>query len=75
MYFWNPSKEEIQQWVESKEKRENQNPQLSIEYWLQRYPFTNLHECFFTTFASELHEWLSRLTENNMFSRRLRPMD
>ena len=65
MYFWNPLKEEIQQWVESKEKefaeRENRNPQLSVQDWIQRYPFTDLHESFFAMFPSELYARLSRL--------------
>lgn len=72
MCFWNPSREEIQQWVESKEKafaeRENINPQLSVEDWLQMYMFSDLHESFFATFSSELHAWLSRLAENETFS-------
>lgn len=76
MYFWNPSKEEIQQWVELKEKefaeRENRNPRLSVKDWLQRYLFTDLHESFFATFPSELYAWLSRLARNNVtFSPRL----
>ena len=79
MCFWNPSKEEIQQWVESKEKqfteRENINPQLSTEEWLQKYIFTDLHESFFATFPIELHAWLSRLVENKTLSRRVRPME
>lgn len=79
MCFWNPSGEEIQQWVESKEKefakRENKNPRLSVKDWIQRYIFTYLHESFFATFPSELHAWLSRLVENETFSRRLRPTE
>ena len=77
MCFWNPSREEIQQWVESKEKefaeRENRNPWLFVEDWLQRYLFIDLHESLFSRFPSELHAWLSRLAENETFSQRLRP--
>ena len=79
MYFWHVSKEEIQKWVESKEKefteRENKTPQLSVKDWLQRYIFTNLHESFFSTFPIELHTWLSILVENETFSRSVRPME
>ena len=79
MCFWNPSREEIQQWVESKEKelieRENINPRFFFEDFLQRYIFTDLHESFFATFPSELHAWLSRLVENETFSRRVKPID
>ena len=59
-------------WVESKKKyfaeRENINPHVSVEDWLQRYIFTDLHEILFATFPIELHAWLSRLTENETFS-------
>ena len=67
MWFWYPSKEEIENWVEVKEKefakKENINPRLSIEDQLQRYIFTDLHEIFFATFPCELNAWLSRLVE------------
>ena len=57
--------------MESKErefaKRENRNPRLSIEEWLQRYIFTDLHEIFFATFPIALHEWISRLAENKIW--------
>ena len=72
MWFWHPSKEEIEKWVQSKERefaeQENKNPRLSIEEWLQRYIFTDLHEIFFATFPIELHEWISRLAENKMWT-------
>jgi len=68
MWFWNPSKEEINNWVVSKEKeftkQKNRNPRLSTEDWLQRYIFSDIHEVFFTTFPTELHAWLSILAEN-----------
>ena len=74
MWFWHPSKEEIENWVESKERvfaeRENINPRISIEEWLQRYVFTDLHEIFFATFPIDLHEWLSRLGEEDLGSKR-----
>ena len=77
MWFWNPSKEEIKNWVESKEKefaeQENINPRLSAEDWLQRYIFTYLHEIFFTTFPSDLHEWLSRLAKKKTSTHSKRP--
>ena len=56
-------------------ERENINPQLFVEDWLQRYIFTNLHESLFSMFPSELRAWLSRLAENETFSRRLRPTE
>ena len=79
MYFWHPSKAEIHKWVESKEKefaeRENINHRLSVEDWLQRYIFIDLHEIFFATFPIELHAWLSRLAKNETFSRSVRPTE
>ena len=79
MWFWHPSKEEIENWVEAKEKelaeRENKNPRLSIEDWLQRYLFTDLHKIFFATFPSKLHAWLSRLVERETSTRSDRPTE
>ena len=79
MWFWHPSKEEIENWVELKEKefakKENRNPRLSVEDWLQTYIFTNLHEIFFATFPSELHAWLSRLAESKTSTRSDRPTE
>ena len=79
MWFWHPSKEEIENWVESKEKefaeQENRNMRLSTEDWLQMCVFTDLHEIFFATFPSELHAWLSRLAENKTSTRSDRPIE
>ena len=78
MWFWNPSKEEIENWVEAKEKefaeQENKNPRISIERWLQRYISSDIHEISFSTFPIELHVWLSRLAKNETFSHSDRPM-
>ena len=79
MWFWHPSKEEIENWVEAKEKeffeKENKNPRLSTEDFLQRYLFTNLHEIFFATFPYELHAWLWRLVDNKTSTHSDRPME
>lgn len=79
MWFWHPSKEEIKNWIESKEKefakQENRNPRLSIEDWLQRYVFIDLHEIFFTTFPSKLHAWLLRLAERKTSTHSDRPTE
>jgi hypothetical protein len=79
MWFWHPLREEIENWVEVKEKefaeKENKNPRLSIEEWLERYIFTDLHEIFFATSPSELHAWLSRLAENKTSTRSDRPLE
>ena len=79
MWFWNPSKEEIENWVESKEKKfmeqENRNPRLSTEDQLQRYIFSDIHKIFFATFPNDLHAWLSRLAENKTFSHSDRPTE
>ena len=51
MFYWHPTKEEINHWVESKEKefaeKENKSPRLSIEDWLQKHIVTDLHAIFF----------------------------
>ena len=56
-------------------ERENRNPRLSVEDWLQRYLFTDMHESFFATLPNELHAWFSILVENDTFRRRLRPTE
>lgn len=79
MWFWNPSKEEIESWVESKEKefveKENKNPRLSAEDWLQRYVFIDLHEVFFASFPTELHAWSSRLAKNKTSTHSDKPVE
>ena len=51
MFYWNPTKEELNKWVGSKGKEfvatENKSPRLSTEDWLQKHIFTDLHEIFF----------------------------
>ena len=77
MWFWHPSKEEIENQVEAKEKefaeKENKNPKLSLEDWLQRYLFTDLHEIFFATFPYELQAWLLRVVDSETSNRSDRP--
>jgi hypothetical protein len=64
---WFPSKTEIQKWIEDQEKdfteAQNKNPNISTEYWLEKYIFTDIHEIFFGGIHQELHEWLARLAD------------
>ena len=50
MFCWHPTKEELNQWVESKERefaeKENKNPRLTTEAWLQKHIFIDLHKIF-----------------------------
>ena len=77
MWFWHHQKEEIENWVESKEKefakQKNRNLRISTEDWLQRYVFSDIHEVFFTIFPTELHVWLSRLAENKIVTHSDKP--
>jgi hypothetical protein len=52
---------------------QNKNPKLSIEDWLQRYLFTEIHEIFFGGIHQELFEWLARLSDTQ-FEIRSRPL-
>ena len=74
MFCWHPTKEELNQWVGSKEKEfaviENKSPRLSTEDWLQKHIFTHLHEIFFVTYANDLYDWLSKLTDKNIFKKK-----
>ena len=74
MFYWHPTKEELNQWVESKERefatKENKSPRLSTEDWLQKHIFTDLHEIFFVTYANELYDWLSKLNDKHVFKKK-----
>src|SRR5271156_47768 len=74
MFCWHPTKEELNQWVESKERKfaekENKSPRLSTEDWLQKHIFTKLHEIFFVTYANELYDWLSKLTAKHILKKK-----
>ena len=65
MFCWNPTKDELNQWVGSKEKefveQENKIPRLSTEDWLQKHIFTNLDTIFFATYGNELYDWLIKV--------------
>jgi hypothetical protein len=62
-----PSKIEIQKWIEDQERdfaeAQNKNPKLSIEGWMQRHIFTDIHEIFFGGIHQELYDWLARLAD------------
>ena len=74
MFCWHPTKEEINHWVESKERefaeKENKSPRLSTEDWLQKHIFTDLHAIFFVTYANELYDWLSKLNDKHVFKKK-----
>ena len=74
MFCWNPTKEELNQWVESTEREfavtENKSPTLSTEDWLQKNIFTDIHTIFFVTYGNELYDWLSKLTDQNIFRKK-----
>jgi hypothetical protein len=65
--FWRSTKKEIIEWLERKEqkfaRKENRNPWMSDEQWMQRYVYTKLHEIFFSEFLIILTKWLERLVE------------
>ena len=44
---------------------------MSIEKWIDKYIYSDIHEIFFVEFPILLHEWLSRLeTKQTNFQRR-----
>ena len=73
MFWWHPTRDELNDWVWSKEKdfaeHKNKSPRLSTEDWLQKHIVTDLHAIFFATFGNELYDWLSKLTDKT-YSRR-----
>jgi hypothetical protein len=56
-----------QKWIEDQERdfteAQNKNPNLSIEDWLERYIFTDIHKIFLRGIHQDLYEWLSRLAD------------
>ena len=72
-----PSKEEINAWVELKERtfatEENQNPNINTEEWLQRYLFSDLHEIFFSEFPIIFYEWIARIADKKNCFRKYQP--
>ena len=77
--MWHPELSEIDAWFEAKTKefaeKENMNPNRSIEAWIQKYIYTDVHEVFFATFPSELHSWLARLATSNMHVKSNKPAE
>ena len=43
---------------------------MSTEDWLQKRIVTDLHAIFFATFGNELYDWLSKLTDKNIFKKK-----
>jgi hypothetical protein len=58
--MWFPSKTKIQKWIEEQERdfneAHNKNPNLSTEYWLGKYIFTDIHYIFFGVIHHDLYE-------------------
>ena len=67
-YQWNLTKKGIEEWLDRKihefVAHENKNPQLSKEEWLDCYLYMEIHEIFFTSFPTELYEWIAKLADN-----------
>lgn len=61
---WNPSKKEMDYWIEEKEeefaRQETRNLRLNPKKWKQRYLFSGLHEAFVAEFPTVLYQWLKR---------------
>ena len=74
MFYWNPTRDELNQWLDSKEKeffeQENKSLRLSTVDWLQKHIFTDIHTIFFATYGNELYDWLSNLTNRNIFRKK-----
>jgi len=65
---WNLTKKEIEGWLDSRihefAAQENRNLWLSKEEWLDCYLYTNIHKIFFTSFPTELYEWIAKLADS-----------
>ena len=64
---WNPTKKEIAEWLDKKlhefMTQENMNLRLTKEEWLDCYLYTEIHEIFFSSFPTELYEWIAKLAD------------
>jgi hypothetical protein len=69
MSRWFPLKKKIQKWIENQEKdfveAQKKNTNLSIEDWLERYIFADIHEILFGGIHQELYAWLDRLADTH----------
>ena len=65
---WNPTKKKIEELLDRKihefTAQENTNPRVSKEQWLERYLYMEIHEILFTSFPSELYEWIMKLADS-----------
>ena len=68
MFCWDPTREEFHQWLESNLKE--WSPKLSTEDWLQKHIASDIHAIFFATYGNELYDWLSKLTDRNIFKKK-----
>jgi exonuclease V gamma subunit len=64
---WNPAKQEIEIWLETKQLKFAQKYNRSYRYtprqYQQRYVFTDLHEAYLCYFPDLLQEWFLRLKD------------
>ena len=67
-HHWNPTKKEIENWLDRKVHelgaQENMSLRLMKEEWLDKYPYTEIHEIFLCSFLVELYEWITKLANN-----------
>ena len=43
---------------------------MSTEDWLQKHITSDIHAIFFATYGNELFDWLSKLTDRNIFKKK-----
>ena len=74
MFCWHPTREEFHQWLDSKlrefAEKENRSPRLSTEDWLEKHIASDIHAIFFATYGDELYDWISKLTDKNIFKKK-----
>jgi len=65
---WNPTKKEIEEWLDKKihefATQENKTLHVSEKRWLDRYVYIEIHKIFFASFPFELYEWIARLADS-----------
>jgi hypothetical protein len=66
---WNPTKKDIEIWLERKQlkfvQKDNRSSRYTLCQYLQKYVFIDLHEAFFSYFPELLQEYILRLKDNH----------
>jgi hypothetical protein len=71
--LWNPTKAATETYLRTKEpdfaQKDNRNPKMTPQKYLEKYVFIDLHEVFFYDFPHLFQDWIIRLKDNHATNR------